>query len=100
MHYVTRPVAYADISATVSETGIVNPVTQVTVGSEVSGTVRALNVDFNSKVLKGQVLANLDPTTYQAAVDSAQANLTLSQASTDSAQVNVDKMKYSSIWRT
>src|SRR5208337_1279121 len=90
--YVTRPVAYADIAATVSETGIVNPVTQVTVGSEVSGTIRTLTVDFNSKVTKGQVLANLDPTTFQAAVDSAKANLTLEQANADNANVNVGKM--------
>jgi HlyD family secretion protein len=93
VHYITRPVSYADISATVSETGIVNPVTQVAVGSEVSGTIRVLNVDFNSKVRKGQVLARLDPTTYQAAVDSAQANLALAEASADSAVVNVGKMK-------
>ncbi|HYW84193.1 MAG TPA: efflux RND transporter periplasmic adaptor subunit, partial [Spirochaetia bacterium] len=91
--YVTRPVGYADIAATVSETGIVNPVTQVLIGSEVSGTIRVLNVDFNSKVRKGQVLAKLDPTTYQAAVDSAQANLMLSQANEESAVVNVGKMK-------
>jgi len=91
--YVTRPVAYADIAATVSETGIVNPVTQVLIGSEVSGTIRVLNVDFNSKVRKGQVLAKLDPTTYQAAVDSAQANLMLSQANAESTVVNVGKMK-------
>ena len=93
IQYVTRPVGYADIVATVSETGIVNPVTQVMVGSEVSGTIRGLTVDFNSKVRKGQVLANLDPTTFQAAVDSAQANITLSQANADSAGVNVGKMK-------
>jgi HlyD family secretion protein len=93
MHYVTRPAAYADIAATVSETGIVNPVTQVMVGSEVSGTIRTLTVDFNSKVRKGQVLANLDPTTYQAAVDSAQANIMLAQANADNATVNVGKMK-------
>jgi len=93
IRYVTRPVSYADIAATVSETGIVNPVTQVAVGSEVSGTIRILNVDFNSKVRKGQVLANLDPTTYQAAVDSARANLQLAQANEESAVVNVGKMK-------
>jgi HlyD family secretion protein len=93
VHYVTRPVAYADIVATVSETGIVNPVTQVMVGSEVSGTIRTLTVDFNSKVRKGQVLANLDPTTFQAAVDSAQANITLAQANADNSTVNVGKMK-------
>ena len=93
IHYVTRPAAYADIAATVSETGIVNPVTQVAVGSEVSGTIRMLNVDFNSRVRKGQVLANLDPTTYQAAVDSSRANLQLAQANADSTEVNVGKMK-------
>jgi HlyD family secretion protein len=50
-------------------------------------------VDFNSKVRKGQVLATLDPTTFQAAVDSAQANITLAQANADSTVVNVGKMK-------
>jgi HlyD family secretion protein len=92
-HYVSVPVGYADIVATVNETGIVNPVTQVMVGSEVSGTIRTLTVDFNSKVRKGQILANLDPTTFQAAVDSAQANITLAQANADNTQVNVGKMK-------
>jgi len=93
IHYVTRPVGYADISASVNETGTVNPVNEVLVGSEVSGTIRTLSVDFNSKVRKGQVLATLDPTTYQAAVDSAQANLQLVQANLDAARVNVDKAK-------
>jgi HlyD family secretion protein len=93
VHYVTKAVAFSDISAVIRETGIVNPVTQVTVGSEISGTVQTLGVDFNSMVKKGQVLATLDPTTYQAAVDSAQANLRLEQATEDSATVNVSKMK-------
>jgi HlyD family secretion protein len=93
IYYVTRPVAYADISATVNETGTVNPVNEVQVGSEVSGTIRTLGVDFNSTVKKGQVLATLDPTTFQAAVDSAQANLTLVQANLDEARVNVDRAK-------
>ena len=87
IHYITKAVVFADIASTVNETGIVNPV-----GSEVSGTIRTLTVDFNSKVRKGQILANLDPTTYQAAVDSAKANLTLQQANADNATVNVGKM--------
>jgi len=91
--YVTRPVRYADVAASVSETGTVNPVTEVQVGSEVSGTIRTLSVDYNSIVYKGQVLMTLDPTTFQAAVDGAQANLRLAQANLASAQVNVDKMK-------
>jgi HlyD family secretion protein len=93
VRYVSRPVSYADISASVSETGTVNPVTQVTIGSEVSGTILTLSVDYNSIVRKGQVLATLDPTTFQAAVDSAQANLSLEEATLDSAKVNVGKMK-------
>src|SRR5208337_1107320 len=93
IRYVTRPVGRADISATVSETGTVNPVNTVTVGSEVSGTIRTLGVDYNSRVRKGQIMATLDPTTYQAAVDSAQASLRLAEANLNSAQVNVGKMK-------
>ena len=93
IHYITRPVGFADISATVSETGTVNPVNTVSVGSEVSGTIKTLGADFNSRVRKNQILATLDPTTYQAAVDSSQANLRLTQANLNSAQVNVGKMK-------
>jgi len=93
VHYITRPVGYADITATVSETGTVNPVNSVSVGSEVSGTIQTLGADFNSRVKKGQVLATLDPTDYQAAVDSASANLRLAQANLNAAQVNVGKMK-------
>jgi HlyD family secretion protein len=91
LHYVTRSVAYADISATVNETGTVNPVNEVQVGSEVSGTIRTLSVDYNSKVYKGEVLATLDPTTFQAAVESAQANLALDRANLDAARVSVNK---------
>jgi HlyD family secretion protein len=93
IQYVTKPIAYADISATVSETGIVNPVIQVTVGCEVSGTVRTLPVDFNTIVKRGQVLATLDPTTYQASVDSAQANISLATANIDNAKENAAKTK-------
>ncbi len=50
IRYVTRPVVYADISASVSETGTVNPVNTVDIGCEVSGTIRTLSVDYNSIV--------------------------------------------------
>ncbi len=93
IRYVTRPVGYADITATVSETGTVNPVNTVSVGSEVSGTIVTLGADFNSRVKKDQILATLDPTDYQAAVDSSSANLRLAEANLNSAQVNVGKMK-------
>jgi len=93
VHYVTRPVDFADISATVSETGTVNPVNTVSVGAEVSGTINMLGADYNSRVKKNQILATLDPTDYQAAVDSSKANLRLAQANLNSAKVNVGKMK-------
>ena len=49
------PAGYADIASSVHETGTVNPVNQVAVGSEVSGTVRTLHADFNDRVKTGQV---------------------------------------------
>jgi HlyD family secretion protein len=93
IRYVTRPVSYADIAASVSETGTVNPVNTVDIGCQVSGTIKTLSVDYNSVVKKGQVLATLDPTTFQAEVDSARANLKLAQANLNSAKVGVGKSK-------
>jgi len=91
--YVARPVVYADISSSVTETGTVNPVNEVQVGSEVSGTVASLFADYNSVVHSGEVLATLDPTTFQAAVDSAAASLKLSQANLANSRNNVEKSK-------
>src|SRR5215472_7473245 len=65
--YMTAPVRISNINASVEETGTVNPVNQVNVGTQVSGTVNELYVDYNSIVHKGQVLATLDPTSFQAA---------------------------------
>ena len=103
--YVTAPVGYKDISATVEETGTVNPVNEVDVGTQVSGTIATLGVDFNSPVRKGQVLATLDPTPLQAAslqahesaaasqsnAAAADATAAQSAASMESAQANVAK---------
>jgi len=85
--YQTAPLRYADITETVSANGTLNPVTVVNVGTQVSGTVQAINVDFNSRVKAGEVLLRLDPTLFKAqvaqsraAVQSAEANLFLAQA--------------------
>ena len=86
--YITSAVAYADIDATVQETGTVNPVNEVQVGTQVSGTVASLAVDYNSSVKKGQVLATLDPTSFQAAATQAQASLAQAGASAQSAAAN------------
>lgn len=86
VRYITRPVAYADIAASVTETGTVNPVNEVQVGSEVSGTIASLNADYNSRVRKGQVLATLEPAPFQAALQQASATLAAAQASAAAAQ--------------
>ena len=53
---------------TVSATGTIEPVTKVDVGSQVSGTIAKLGADYNDHVKKGQVIAQLDPSLFQAAV--------------------------------
>ena len=71
-----------DVQAVVSATGTLQAVTTVSVGTQVSGQVSALLVDFNSEVKKGQLLARIDPTLAQQAVADAQANLERLKAQT------------------
>lgn len=77
--YQTTPVVQQDLIQSVTATGTVNPQNTIAVGTQVSGTISALNVDFNSHVTRGQVLATLDPTALQAALDQAQAALAQAQ---------------------
>jgi HlyD family secretion protein len=69
-----------DITATVTATGTLSALTTVAVGSQVSGIISRLYVDFNSNVKKGQLLAELDPTPFQALVDQRSADLVRAQA--------------------
>ena len=85
--YKTSVVARGDVSVSVSATGTVNPVNQVTVGSQVSGTLEKVLVDFNDHVTAGQVLARIDPRNYQSALEQAKANLASAQASLTQAQL-------------
>ena len=64
--YVTAPVDRGDIAEVVGATGALQAVTTVQVGSQVSGTIASLNADFNSVVKKGQVVARLDPSLFEA----------------------------------
>jgi len=75
-----------DIQATVSATGILNAVTTVSVGTQVSGQVAELHADFNDHVTKGQLLARIDPTLAQQAVADAQANLQKADAQAQQSQ--------------
>jgi HlyD family secretion protein len=76
-----------EIIQTVTATGTLNPVVNVTVGSQVSGRISKLYVDFNSPVTKGQVLAEIDPSTYQATVEQVTADLANAQANLELQQV-------------
>src|SRR5215467_6035856 len=87
--YVTAKISRGDIVNKVAETGTLQAVTTVQVGSQASGTVSAIYVDFNSTVHKGQVIAELDPASLQAQVQQAEANLAQSQAAFQVAQANL-----------
>jgi HlyD family secretion protein len=78
--YRTSPVTRASIKSTVSATGALQAVRTVQVGTQVSGQVAQIYVDFNDKVKKGQLIARIDPTLQQQAVEDAQAQLEKAQA--------------------
>jgi HlyD family secretion protein len=77
----TAQVTRGAIDATISATGTCNAVVSVQVGSQVSGNIKALYADFNTKVKKGQLVALIDPEIFEARVNQAQANLDSAQAS-------------------
>ncbi|MDR1887808.1 MAG: efflux RND transporter periplasmic adaptor subunit [Zoogloeaceae bacterium] len=81
------------IRQTVSANGTLNPVTLVNVGTQVSGSVKALYVDFNDQVQQGQVLAELDDAMLAAQARQSKANLMSARASLDLAEANADRMR-------
>ncbi len=91
VNYVTAKVAYADVTSTVSETGTVNPVNEIQIGTQVSGTIATLNVDYNSKVTPGEVLATLDPTQFQASVAQDSANMEAAQSTAAATQNGISQ---------
>ena len=78
--YVTVPVEVSDIRTSVTATGTIEAVTSVTVGTQVSGIVSHLYVDYNSVVKRGQVIAELDKTNLMSELASAKANLASQQS--------------------
>ncbi|MHB8936839.1 MAG: efflux RND transporter periplasmic adaptor subunit [Thiobacillus sp.] len=91
--YRTATVDRGDISAQVSANGTLNPVVLVNVGTQVSGTVRRIEADFNQQVKAGQVLAELDPALFQAALAQSSANLANAQAQLRLAEANAARMR-------
>lgn len=86
--YQTTKVTRGDIIQAVTATGQLNPVLNVQVGSQISGIIEKLHADFNSIVTNGQLIAQLDPATYQANVSSAEGELANAAASLELAQIN------------
>jgi HlyD family secretion protein len=98
--YRTAAVERGAITASVSATGNLNAVIMVMVGSQVSGTIKELNADFNTVVRKGQVIARIDPALFDAAVNQARADVKAAQstvlnqaAQAEQAQTSVDNAR-------
>ena len=89
--YATSPVDRGDIDATVTTTGSLNAVITVQVGSQVSGNIIALYADFNTKVKKGQLVAEIDPAPFKASVEQATATLNAAKATVITAQATLAK---------
>ena len=81
VEFETAKVEKRNISTTITATGTIEPVTSVTVGTQVSGIVAKLYVDYNSVVKKGQVIAELDKTNLISELNTAKANLASAQSS-------------------
>ena len=91
--YQTVEVTRGDLTQLVTATGQLNPVTNVQVGCQISGTLDKLYVDYNSPVTNGQVVAQLDPATYQANVHQAEGDVANAKAALELAQVNAARSK-------
>jgi len=89
--FETVTVDKGDVSRVISASGQVQPREKVEVGSEVSGKITAIFVDFNDRVTKNQILAQVDPETFQNAVDQAQARLKQAQATVDNGRASINR---------
>lgn len=105
VHYITSPVTRGDLTSFVEETGTLDPIGittvtvsgstatvtgGVTVGAQVTGLITKVYVGFNSRVKKGQILAQIDPSSYQAVVDEDKASLSNAEYSLQQSEINVD----------
>jgi len=91
--FVTEKAVVANIQNSITATGTIEPVTSVTVGTQVSGIVSRLYVDYNSTVKKGQVIAELDKTNLISQLNAAKASLNSMQSTLDYQQANYNRYK-------
>jgi HlyD family secretion protein len=87
--YKTAKVERGPIVATVTATGNLSAVTTVSVGTQVSGTIQKLHVDYNSRVKRGQTIAEIDPSLFNAAVEQATGNALNAEANRQKARVTL-----------
>ncbi|MCQ2280537.1 MAG: efflux RND transporter periplasmic adaptor subunit [Bacteroidales bacterium] len=92
-HIETRPATLDSLETTITATGEIQPVTKVEVGTQVSGKVEKLYVDYNSHVTKGQLLAELDRSTLLERINQCQANLASAQSSLNQAKLSYERIK-------
>ena len=91
--YSTEQVHKGDISTSITATGTIEPVTEVEVGTQVSGIIDKIYVDFNSEVKKGQLIAELDKTNLKSRLASANAQLTSAKNEMEYQRNNFNRMK-------
>lgn len=93
LQYRTATVGKGDIVQSVTANGSLNPVRLVEIGSQISGVITAIKVDYNSKVKEGDVVAQIDPATYERALGQAEAELANSEAARELSKLNYDRAK-------
>ncbi|MDP9291849.1 MAG: biotin/lipoyl-binding protein, partial [Verrucomicrobiota bacterium] len=89
--YITAAVTRGNLTQAVTATGQLNPVKNVTVGSQISGIIAEIFVDFNSPVKAGEVVAQLDAATYQAIVHQSEGDLASAKAALELAQLTAKR---------
>ena len=91
IQYRTEKVSRGDVTIQVRATGTINPMRTVLVGSQVSGIIEKIYVDFNSEVKRGQLIAQIDSTSLYASVKQAEANVERTQAQANDAKRNLTR---------
>jgi len=96
VYYTAAPVTRGAVARAVTATGTINPVLTIIVGTAVSGVIRELSCDYNTKVTKGQICAKIDPRPFQALVDQYKANLAVAKAQLEKDRANLEYTKVNS----
>lgn len=91
--YRTEKAVRGDLDERVTATGTLNPTVTIMVGTQVSGTIRDIYADFNSKVKKGQLIARIDPATFEAQAEQARANAMSAAANVEKAHASLTDAK-------